>query len=49
MMTETYYCPKLYLTQVPRQEVGLYMDIEKLPDKAFLSCVDIVYFPVFAA
>ena len=25
------------------------MDIEKLPDKAFLSCVDIVYFPVFVA
>ena len=49
VMTENYYCPKLYLTQMPRHEVGLYMDIEKLPDKEFLSCVDIVYFPVFAA
>ena len=49
VMTENYHCPKLYLTQVPRHEVGLYMDIEKLPRKDFLSCVDIVYFPVFAA
>ena len=49
VMTESYHCPKLYLTQVPRKEVAIFMDIDKLPQKEFLSCVDIVYFPVFAS
>ena len=49
VMTETYHCPKLYLTPVPRKEVALYMDVDKLPEREFLSCVDIVHFPAFAS
>ena len=29
--------------------MATFMDIDKLPQREFLSCVDIVYFPVFAS
>jgi len=49
VMTESYFCPKLYLTRIPRAEVEKYMDSSLLPPGSHLSCCDLVYFPVFVA
>eukprot|EP00092_Neocalanus_flemingeri_P007387 GFUD01007975.1.p1 GENE.GFUD01007975.1~~GFUD01007975.1.p1 ORF type:complete len:1381 (+),score=430.56 GFUD01007975.1:102-4244(+) len=47
VMAESYFCPKLYLTRIPRVEVEKFMDPSQLPPGSHLSCCDLVYFPVF--
>jgi len=47
VMTRTYFCPKLYLTKIPRVDVEKFMDPSLLPPGDLLSCCDLVYFPTF--
>ena len=53
VMTETYFCPKLYLTRIPRAMVEHWMGMKEetgssLPPGEFLSCCDLCHFPAFA-
>ena len=53
VMTETYFCPKLYLTRIPRAMVEHWMGMKgesgsSLPPGEFLSCCDLCHFPAFA-
>ena len=51
VMTETYFCPKLYLTRIPRQDVIKWMGEathQLAPNSEFLSCCDLVNFNAFA-
>ena len=47
VLTRSYFCPKLYLTKIPRAEVEKFMDPNLLPPGELLSCCDLVYFPTF--
>ena len=53
VMTETYFCPKLYLSRIPKAEVVKWMktamsSTDQFPKGDFLSCCDLVHFVEFA-
>ena len=47
VLARSYFCPKLYLTKIPRAEVEKFMDPKLLPPGSLLSCCDLVHFPTF--
>jgi len=50
VLTESYFCPKLYLTKMPRALVEKWMPsqfLQVLPNKDTLSCADLVLFSAF--
>ena len=47
VLTKDYFCPKLYLTKISREEIEKYMEPSMLPPGDSLSCCDLVYFPTF--
>ena len=50
VMTETYFCPKLFLMRIPRKDVEFWMQESsaQLPAGDFISCCDICHFSAFA-
>ena len=47
VLTESYFCPKLYLTKMPRATIEKWMPTSILPEGETLSCADLVLFPAF--